>query len=78
MRDEERQSLPYFLEEEMIGSSSRYRRPSCPAIRLIQKKNLKRPRNWQEAAALGLEPCPSCAPAAPHIRSAPSKRRVGF
>jgi methylphosphotriester-DNA--protein-cysteine methyltransferase len=78
MRDEDVKSLPYFLEEEVIGSSSKYHRPTCPAIRLIKRRNLKRLRNWQEAVALGLDPCPSCAPAAPHLRSAPAKRRVGF
>ena len=52
----------YYDEEEVIGSSNMFHRPSCHLIDNIYRRNFKRFRSWEGAAALGLEPCGICRP----------------
>ncbi len=52
---------------EVIGSSQSYHRPECHIVRLIQRRNRKLLRNWEEAVLLGLNPCPHCRP--PYVAS---------
>ena len=51
-----------LLLGEVIGSVFSYHRPSCHIIQLIYGRNYKRLRNWEEAVALGLDPCGVCRP----------------
>jgi len=58
----ESDSVPYYDEEDVIGSSGKYHRTSCHVIRNIYQRNLKRLRSWEKAVAIGLEPCGVCNP----------------
>ena len=51
-----------LLLGEVIGSVFSYHRPTCHIIQLISGRNYKRLRNWEEAVALGLDPCGVCRP----------------
>jgi hypothetical protein len=51
-----------FYFGEVIGSAMSYHLPTCHIIRQIERRNYKRLRNWEEAARLGLNPCPHCRP----------------
>jgi hypothetical protein len=51
-----------FYFGEVIGSALSYHRPTCHIIRLIEPRNYKRLRGCEEAATLGLKPCPHCRP----------------
>ena len=51
-----------LLLGEVIGSVFSYHRPTCHIIQLIYGRNYKRLRNWEEAVALGLDPCGVCRP----------------
>jgi hypothetical protein len=55
---------PLFFGE-VIGSSTSYHLPTCHIIRQIEKRNYKRLRDWKEAVALQLRPCPHCRPYSP-------------
>jgi hypothetical protein len=55
---------PLFFGE-VIGSSNSYHLPTCHIIRQIKKRNYKRLRDWKEAVALQLSPCPLCRPYSP-------------
>jgi hypothetical protein len=59
----------YYDQEDVIGSASKYHRLSCPTIRNIYRRNLKRLSSWEIAEKLGLEPCGLCNPF--HLVSAP-------
>jgi hypothetical protein len=54
--------VPYYDEEDVIGSASKYHRPSCHLIANIYRRNLTRLQTWKKAVDLGLEPCRVCGP----------------
>lgn len=68
----------YFLDEEVIGSYTKYHRPFCHIVKNIDKRNRKRLRNWQEAVVLGLTPCSICRPFYPDHEPHPQKKKIGF
>jgi hypothetical protein len=76
---DEKQELtePYYIEEDVIGSTHMYHRPSCRVIQSIYKHNRKRLQNWQVAVGLGLAPCGVCKPffAKPDLKP---PRKIGF
>ena len=77
MDDKRQETEPYYTDEEVIGSSSKYHRPFCPVIRNIYKTNRKRLQNWRVAVELGLTPCGLCGPCyVPQAVQAP--KRIGF
>ena len=57
-----KQRRAYYDEEDVIGSSAKYHRTSCPSIKNINPTNLKKLRSWEEAVELGLKPCGVCKP----------------
>ena len=63
----------YYDEEEVIGSSNKFHRPSCHLINNIDRRNFKKLRSWESAVALSLEPCGVCQPFH-KIRSTPAPR----
>jgi hypothetical protein len=63
---------PYYTDEEVIGSSSKYHRSSCHIIRNIDPRNRKLLPSPQRAVELGLEPCGYCHPYSPQAVRQPS------
>jgi methylphosphotriester-DNA--protein-cysteine methyltransferase len=70
------EDLPYYDEEEVIASSSKFHRLSCPAIRNILRRNLKKFRSWQNAVDQGYEPCGVCRPFHKPILEALAPERI--
>jgi len=66
------QNKPFFFGE-VIGSALSYHQPTCHIVRLIKPRNYKRLRNWQEAVALGLSPCPHRRPYSVRLHQQKSK-----
>ncbi len=77
MREKGQQAERYYTEEDVIGSASRYHRPSCHVIRNIPRNNYKLLQNWQVAVALGLTPCGVCKPfyVKPEVKR---QQKIGF
>jgi hypothetical protein len=61
MRDDPEQ-LPYYDDEDVLTSSTKYHRPSCYMVSKVRPRNLKRLKSWRSAVKLGLEPCGICVP----------------
>jgi hypothetical protein len=59
---DDHERLPYYDDEDVYTSSTKYHRSSCHMIGKIRRRNLKRLKSWRSAVELGLEPCGICMP----------------
>lgn len=66
--------MPYYDEEDVIGSASKYHRPSCHLIENIYRRNLTKLQSWEKADALGLEPCRVCNPFHGAMKPSPTEQ----
>lgn len=79
MENNKDSSDQFYLNEVVIGSSGCYHRKFCHIIKNIYSRNQKKLRNWEEAVAIGLEPCQLCKPFYPPKPKTPGKKfPMGF